>query len=448
MVLDRALVIGILLFQNVTTIDYMGPASYLEYLEPMVGQKTEFYTISEKAGGPIQPVHFSPVVASVGFEDAPKKWDILIIPGGTGTTLTSKNQKYLDYTRAAAESATDVLTVCTGSRILANAGLLDGKSATTNKVKFNEIAAEVPEVNWQAQARWVVDGKYWTSSGVMAGIDLGHAYISEKYGKDVAEKMSKTMEYVPNTDPSNDPFYSVTQGTAAPHAMKSANATAPPFRIGIVLFEKTSTMDYSGVNNFLELIKFMAGKNSEVYTIAEKAGAGTNPLNMMPLFASATMETAPEKFDILLIPGGPGVDAALKNEKFMTYVRQAAEKATDVLTVATGSRILGATGLLDGKKATTSKMELGKISTELPKVQWEQQARWVVDGKWWTSSGSASGMDMGRAYISAKYGEELAARLADLAEYTAILDPAKDPFAADAEPVGSPAPSKCKVKLV
>ncbi|TMW67837.1 hypothetical protein Poli38472_007509 [Pythium oligandrum] len=85
-------------------------------------------------------------------------------------------------------------------------GLLDGRNATTNKMEYSKIASEYPSVNWIEHARWVVDGKYWTSSGVSAGLDLGHAYVTAKFGEEAATKIQRTLEYVANKDPSNDPF--------------------------------------------------------------------------------------------------------------------------------------------------------------------------------------------------------------------------------------------------
>ncbi|TMW69001.1 hypothetical protein Poli38472_001157 [Pythium oligandrum] len=440
MVLDRALVVGILLFQNVTTVDYMGPATYLEQLGSAVGQKLEFHTVSETAGGPIQPIHWGPILASNSFEDAPRKWDIFIIPGGTGTVQISKDPKYVEYARAAAENSTDVLTVCTGARILANSGILDGKKATTNKLKFNEIAAESPEVDWQAQARWVVDGKYWSSSGIMAGIDLGHAYVSEKYGVDVAKKIASEIEYVPNTDPANDPFTYITKETPSPSPVPSAPASSRPaqlpFRIGVVLYENTTAMDMSAALTFLEPLKTLAGKKTEMYTIAEKAGGPIQPANQVPLFASVSIDDAPRKWDILVIPGGPGDEAFIKNIKMLEYVRKAATKAKDVLTVSTGSRILAATGLLDGKYATAKKTEILKIQAAYPAVKWIVNRRWVDDTKYWTASGSTAGLDMGFAYVTRRYNLKAAEKIATNTEYVPITNPVRDPFG-----LPTPAPS-------
>ncbi|TMW59949.1 hypothetical protein Poli38472_005018 [Pythium oligandrum] len=447
MILDRALVIGIILFQNVTTLDFMGPATYLEMIQPMLGQKTDFYTISDKVGGPIQPSYLMPLHASVTMEEAPRKWDILIIPGGPGATPYAKNEKLVSYARAAAENATDVLTVCTGGRILGATGLLDGKSATTNKIRFNEIAATYPNVKWVPHARWVEDGKWWTSSGVSAGLDMGHAYVAKKFGAEAATRIARTIEYVATTDGSEDPFAEITTGSPAPAASLPPVSAEAPIRVGVILFNNVTTLDFMGPATYLEFIQTMLGRKVEFTAIAEKAGA-VQPLNLVPLHATVSMDQASQEWDILIIPGGPGAIPFAKNEKLVSYVRGAAEKSKDVLTVCTGGRILGATGLIDGKKATTNKLRFKEIAKDFPKVNWIEKARWVEDGKWWTSSGVSAGLDMGHAYVTAKFGKAVAERIARTIEYVADTDSLNDPFVSSvtASPAplpgsGSPAPS-------
>ncbi|KAH8160350.1 hypothetical protein CIB48_g7888 [Xylaria polymorpha] len=100
----------------------------------------------------------------------------------------------------------EVLLVCTGSAIVAMSGILDGRRATSNKKSWEWATSQGPAVNWVRQARWVVDGNVWTSSGVSAGIDLIFAFIEDQYGEEVATQLVRQAEYVRNTDSSSDPF--------------------------------------------------------------------------------------------------------------------------------------------------------------------------------------------------------------------------------------------------
>ena len=110
------------------------------------------------------------------------------------------------WLKVRAEKAEVVTTVCTGTAILAHTGLLDGRRATTNKSAFKWVAEQTAKVNWVRQARWVEDGKFATSSGVSAGIDMALAVMARLYSTETAEKIAIEMEYEWHRDASWDPF--------------------------------------------------------------------------------------------------------------------------------------------------------------------------------------------------------------------------------------------------
>jgi transcriptional regulator GlxA family with amidase domain len=196
------LVIGVVFFDGVFTLDWVGPATYLELL-PMIGVPVKFVTISNKTGR-IQDDTKVSLHALVHYKDAPDHLDILLVPGGA--SIVEKDPEFLAYIAKVTTTAKYVLSVCTGSNTLAAAGVLAGKRATTNKMYFTQIANAHPATEWVRQARWVVDGKWWTSSGVSAGLDMGNAFIRAVYGDEHADEMARFIESVPNQDPSNDPF--------------------------------------------------------------------------------------------------------------------------------------------------------------------------------------------------------------------------------------------------
>ena len=133
-------------------------------------------------------------------------YDILLVPGGAGTDREVGNQAMLDWLARAGGKAQVVTSVCTGSALLACAGLLDGCSATTNKIWFDETTSVAPQIDWRKQARWVESGKCFTSSGVSAGIDMTLAVIEKLAGAEIAKDAAYQAEYVRNSDPDNDPF--------------------------------------------------------------------------------------------------------------------------------------------------------------------------------------------------------------------------------------------------
>jgi putative intracellular protease/amidase len=192
--------VDILLFDGFETLDAMGPAE-------VFGRLPEHYKISCRslAGGTAVSAQ-SIVFAVLSFLEAEPEPGILLIPGGMGTRALVQDAGAVAEVRKLCESARYVLTVCTGSALLARTGLLDGRRATTNKIAFGWASSQGERVQWIKRARWVVDGKYYTSSGVSAGIDMALGFVEDRHGKKTALKAARQIEYLWNGDKENDPF--------------------------------------------------------------------------------------------------------------------------------------------------------------------------------------------------------------------------------------------------
>ena len=98
------------------------------------------------------------------------------------------------------------LAICTGSALLAKTGLMDGRRATSNKRAFDWVKSVNSKVDWLPKARWVIDGKFYTSSGVSAGIDMSLGFISDIFGTNTAEEIANSIGFVWNSDKDNDLF--------------------------------------------------------------------------------------------------------------------------------------------------------------------------------------------------------------------------------------------------
>ena len=155
--------------------------------------------------GPVVSAQGVSVQADYSFDDAPKL-DVVMVPGGIGTFTELKNPAFLSYLVKADKDSEFTTSVCTGSALLAKAGLLKGRRATSNKLVFSLVAAQDPGVTWAKSARWVEDGKYVTSSGVSAGTDMALGLLARIYGAERARKLAHTLEYQWSEDPTNDPF--------------------------------------------------------------------------------------------------------------------------------------------------------------------------------------------------------------------------------------------------
>jgi transcriptional regulator GlxA family with amidase domain len=161
-------------------------------------------TVAERSGA-VTSAQGPKAIAEFGFSDC-RHLDLILIPGGIGTRKEISNRVLLDWLKARSEKAEVVSTVCTGTAILAHTGLLDGRRATTNKRAFTWVAEQGAKVNWVREARWVEDGKFATSSGVSAGIDMALAVMARLYGTETAEKIAIAMEYEWHRDAGWDPF--------------------------------------------------------------------------------------------------------------------------------------------------------------------------------------------------------------------------------------------------
>lgn len=192
--------IAVLLFEDFETLDVFGPVE-------IFGRLMELYTLQfySLGGGLVKNRHGLSILTGK-LEAVPDDLHLFLIPGGLGTRQEVHNQPLIDYIREIAKRSTYVLTVCTGSALLAKTGLLDGKKATSNKRAFAWVVTNGAEVRWDKAARWTVDGNYYTSSGVSAGMDMSLGFLSDMHGVDFARKVAFEIEYAWVEDKENDAF--------------------------------------------------------------------------------------------------------------------------------------------------------------------------------------------------------------------------------------------------
>ncbi|MEM7016785.1 MAG: DJ-1/PfpI family protein [Pseudomonadota bacterium] len=201
--------VGGVLYPGFEMLDYFGP---LEMFSMLGAEQVSLYTVAQEAG-PVASaiaaeVGIGPkVVADYTFNDLPQM-DVVLVPGGFGTIPELANQALLDFLVKQATDAKVVASVCTGSALLAKSGLLDGKRATSNKQFFALATQQSAAVQWVEAARWVKDGKFYTSSGVSAGTDMAVAIIEELLGPEVRDTVLKGAEYTWHADAESDPFAS------------------------------------------------------------------------------------------------------------------------------------------------------------------------------------------------------------------------------------------------
>ena len=192
--------LGSVFYHDFELLDAYGPLEMFGAL----GDLIELVTIAEQPGTVRSSVG-PQTVADYGFDDAPPL-DLILIPGGIGTVPELKNEALIDFLRQRCPQSQVTMSVCTGSALLAKAGLLDGLAATSNKMFFDLARSQGDLVEWQESARWVDAGQYVTSSGVSAGTDMALAVIERLFGAELAAQVVNYTEYQWHRQADDDPF--------------------------------------------------------------------------------------------------------------------------------------------------------------------------------------------------------------------------------------------------
>lgn len=198
--MQKVKTIGVVLFEDFELLDVFGPlemfGNYPENFKiVMVAEKPGFVSSAQGPQSKVEQVFSDDI-----------QYDILLVPGGQGTRAEVNNPVLLDWLVAQARGAEYVTSVCTGSAILAKTGLLDGLRATGNKMNFSFVMSQGPRVDWVKEARWVEQDKFFTSSGVSAGMDMSLGLIEKILGKEAAKQSAIWAEYDWHEDASWDPF--------------------------------------------------------------------------------------------------------------------------------------------------------------------------------------------------------------------------------------------------
>jgi transcriptional regulator GlxA family with amidase domain len=180
--------IAIVLYDRFTALDAIGP---YEVLSRIPGASLKF--VATERGPVVTDNGMLTLLAESSLSET-RGADIVLVPGGPGEVAARAGSATLDWLRAAHEQSTWTTSVCTGSLVLAAAGLLAGKRATTHWLAFEELArlGAVP-----VQERVVFEGKVVTGAGVSAGIDMALALAAEVAGAEVAQAIQLGIEYDP-----------------------------------------------------------------------------------------------------------------------------------------------------------------------------------------------------------------------------------------------------------
>lgn len=189
--MSRARSVAILLFPGVQSLDVAGPLEVLAGADRLLraeGRSERGYEVRllSRDGRPLASSSGMTIAPHGSLRQAPTALDTLIVPGGPGHHDAGEDAATIAWIAAAAARARRTASVCTGAFLLARAGLLDGRRATTHWSAAAELQRRHPEVHVDAEPIFVRDGRIWTSAGVTAGMDLALALVEEDLDRDAA----------------------------------------------------------------------------------------------------------------------------------------------------------------------------------------------------------------------------------------------------------------------
>ncbi|MFM2639785.1 DJ-1/PfpI family protein [Vibrio chagasii] len=184
--------IGIYIYNQAEVLDFSGPFEVFSTAKRLGAEDLNVFLISETA---------EPVIARGGFKVLPDysltnhpKIDLLMVVGGVHTDEMNK-PNVLNWISSVSELASQVVSVCTGAFLLAKAGLLEGLTVTTHWEDIFDLAQQFPSLNVISDKRWVASGKFTTSGGISAGIDMSLHLVSVHNSLQFAKKVARQMEY-------------------------------------------------------------------------------------------------------------------------------------------------------------------------------------------------------------------------------------------------------------
>ncbi len=251
--------IGVLIFPDFQLLDASGPISTFEIAARYAGAAPAIRTMAVTPG----PVRSTSGVEMLARGLKPSgAITTLIVAGGEGVDTAATCERTLAFVRAMAKRGVRIASVCSGALILAEAGLLDGRRATTHWQRTRQFVAAYPKVKLEADRIYTRDGNIWTSAGITAGIDLSLAMVADDYGDEIAQRTAKQLVLYHRRSGGQSQFSSLLE------------LKAPTGRFGRLLAWAREHLDAPLT---VEDMAEQAGMSSRHFTRAFIAETGTTP---------------------------------------------------------------------------------------------------------------------------------------------------------------------------
>ena len=186
--------VAILLYDQVEVLDFAGPFEVFTVASQQVGgERLAVFTVAQNEGV-VRAIGGLAVLAEHTIAGSPTP-DILVVPGGDGSRREMSNDVVVDWVGQVAATAELVMSVCSGARILAKAGLLDGLQVTTHHEVLEHLRELAPRAEVDPTRRYIDTGRILTTGGISAGIDGSLHVVARLFGEEAARRTARYMEY-------------------------------------------------------------------------------------------------------------------------------------------------------------------------------------------------------------------------------------------------------------
>lgn len=189
--------VAILIFDKVEVLDFAGPFEVFSVSYDEAGNKLYDVSLIAEDDNVVKARNNFQVIPNKTI-DTHEKFDMVLIPGGFGTRPLMHKETIKNWVKVQFEQVELMLSVCTGSLVLATSGLLENISATTHHGAFDELAAVAPNTEIIKGTKYVDNGKIITSGGISAGIEMALHVVAKQHGIEQARKTATYMEYTWN----------------------------------------------------------------------------------------------------------------------------------------------------------------------------------------------------------------------------------------------------------
>ena len=351
------------------------------------------------------------IIPQKTFADVPQPDGLVVIGGGADTLRALEDVQLVEYVRRAGASADWVAATSTGSLLLAAAGLLEGRTATSHWAYAERL--EAYGARYQP-AGWVTDGKFTTAAGVSGAIDMALGLGAKLTSQAMAQFAQLLIEYDPHPPFGRLDWPRLERDRARLAALLNQDMAAQSTArdIAFVIYPGLTVFDIVGPLQVFSALSRIAPQ-FRPRVVAEQAGPITTDsgLRVVP---NGTFDDLPHPY-ALFVPGGD--TAALKamaNPAIRRYIRTAAEDATWIVSVCTGALILAAVGLLEGCEVTTHWAYTRFLENLGARYV---QKRWTINGKIASSAGVSAGIDIALYMVSRLTDEDTARTVQWLIHY-------------------------------